>query len=352
MTAIRFTRAEERIINRIQEDIPLAVEPFRLIADELSIEESELLETVARLKEKRIVRNISAIFNAHRLGYHSSLVAMSVDEGDVEGAVEIINAHPGVSHNYLRDHRFNIWFTLAVDAATSLEETAAVLARHCRVTDHLILRNEKLYKIGFMLRMGDDAPEDGEEDEAAGPNGAALAHDDGGYALSGEERDAVLLLQTDLPITPRPFDAIVSTTKSSMSSERLITIGEALKQKGIMRRYAAVLKHYNAGYGANAMTAWKTEAGRGEDEVMQVFLSAKSISHLYRRTVHPGRWEHPLFAMIHARSDGELESIIATLEKKSGLSDYLVLKSLREFKKKRVTYFSPAFDEWKKGNMR
>ncbi|MGV7929889.1 MAG: hypothetical protein AB2L13_13485 [Spirochaetota bacterium] len=232
MTAIRFTRAEERIINRIQEDIPLAVEPFRLIADELSIEESELLETVARLKEKRIVRNISAIFNAHRLGYHSSLVAMSVDEGDVEGAVEIINAHPGVSHNYLRDHRFNIWFTLAVDAATSLEETAAVLARHCRATDHLILRNEKLYKIGFMLRMGDDAPEDGEEDEAAGPNGAALAHDDGGYALSGEERDAVLLLQTDLPITPRPFDAIVSTTKSSMSSERLVTIGEALKQKG------------------------------------------------------------------------------------------------------------------------
>ena len=85
---------------------------------------------------------------------------------------------------------------------------------------------------------------------------------------------------------------------------------------------------------------------------MPVFLSNKSISHLYRRTEHPGRWEHPLFAMIHARSDGELDGIIAALEERSGLSDYLVLKSLREFKKKRVTYFSPAFDEWKKENMR
>jgi hypothetical protein len=66
----------------------------------------------------------------------------------------------------------------------------------------------------------------------------------------------------------------------------------------------------------------------------------------------PGRWEHPLFAMIHARSDGELDGIIAALEERSGLRDYLVLKSLREFKKKRVTYFSPAFDEWKKENFR
>jgi DNA-binding Lrp family transcriptional regulator len=131
-----------------------------------------------------------------------------------------------------------------------------------------------------------------------------------------------------------------------------VAIVEDLKLKGIMRRYAAVLKHYNAGYGANAMTAWRIGAGRTEDEVVPVFLSNKSISHLYRRTEHPGRWEHPLFAMIHARSDAELDGIIAALEAKSGLDDYLVLKSLREFKKKRVTYFSPAFDAWKKENMR
>ncbi|MBP7605134.1 MAG: Lrp/AsnC family transcriptional regulator [Spirochaetes bacterium] len=346
----RFSRAEERIINRIQEDIPLAVDPFGRIADELSMPESELLETVARLKEKRIVRNISAIFNAHRLGYHSSLVAFSVAEGDVDGAVAVINAHPGVSHNYLRDHRYNIWFTLAVDASTSLEETASVLARLCRAADHLILRNEKLFKIGFMLRMGDDAQDD--EDEDAAPVDAAVALDDGEYALSDEERDAVLLLQTDLPITGRPFDEIVARAGSPMDAGRLVAIGDELKRKGIMRRYAAVLKHYNAGYGANAMTAWKIGPGRSEEEVMPVFLSNKSISHLYRRTEHPGRWEHPLFAMIHARSDGELDGIIAALEERSGLSDYLVLKSLREFKKKRVTYFSPAFDEWKKENMR
>lgn len=345
-----FSRAEERILNRIQEDIPLAADPFGRIADELSIPEAELLETVARLKEKRIVRNISAIFNAHRLGYHSSLVAFSVAEDDVDTAVSVINAHPGVSHNYLRDHRYNIWFTLAVDASTPLEETAAVLARLCRAADHLILRNEKLYKIGFMLRMGDDAHDDDEEDAALA--NASAAPDDGEYTLSDEEREAVLLLQTDLPITRRPFDEIVDRAGSPMSARRLVAIGNELKHKGIMRRYAAVLKHYNAGYGANAMTAWKIGPDRAEEEIVPVFLSNRSISHLYRRTEHPGRWEHPLFAMIHARSDGELDGIVDALEKRSGLKDYLVLKSLREFKKKRVTYFSPAFDEWKKEYMR
>lgn len=343
-----FSRAEERIINRIQEDIPLAPDPFGIIAEELSMNENELLKTVLRLKEKRIVRNISAIFNGHRLGYSSSLVAFSVAGDDVDGAAAVINGHPGVSHNYLRDHRYNIWFTLAVDGSTSIEETAAALARLCRAKDHLVLKNEKLYKIGFMLRMGDDEQED--EDEAVADEDDSVAEEE--CPLSDEEREAVLLLQTDLPITHRPFDDIVAGAKSRMSAERLVAIGEDLKNRKIMRRYAAVLKHYNAGYGANAMTAWKAGSGRFDEKTINVFLSNRSISHLYLRTVHPGRFEHPLFAMIHARSDEELRGIIKSLEERSGLGDYLVLRSLKEFKKKRVRYFSPDFEEWTKEYMK
>jgi len=347
MTA--FSRAEERIINRIQEDIPLAPDPFGIIAEELSVDEDTLLKTVLRLKEKRIVRNISAIFNGHRLGYSSSLVAFSVAGEDVDGAAAVINGHPGVSHNYLRDHLYNIWFTLAVDGSTSIEETAAALARLCRAKDHLVLKNEKLYKIGFKLRMGDNEQDDDDDDDVAADEEDSGIEEE--RALSDEEREAVLLLQTDLPITRRPFDDIVAGAKSRMSVERLVAIGEDLKNRKIMRRYAAVLKHYNAGYGANAMTAWKAGSGRFDEKTISVFLSNRSISHLYLRTVHPGRFEHPLFAMIHARSDEELEEIIRSLEERSGLGDYLVLRSLKEFKKKRVRYFSPDFEEWTKEYM-
>ena len=113
-----------------------------------------------------------------------------------------------------------------------------------------------------------------------------------------------------------------------------------------MRRYAAVLRHRKAGYSANAMTAWKPNDSCNID----FFKESKHISHLYYRTIHPGRWEHPLFAMIHAKSDEELKSIIEELSAKSGIKDFLALSSIREFKKKRVRYFSEEFNEWKRLN--
>lgn len=343
----RFTKKEERIINRIQQDIPLVSKPFGVIAGELGLDEREVLETIRSLKERRIVRNISAIFNAHRLGYHSSLIAFSVPEKRVTAAAEIINGHPGVSHNYLRNHDFNMWFTLSAESAELLTRTAATLARMCGAADHLILRNETLYKIGFMLKMGDDADDD--DDDASEETSCAvrhISHNDSSDEVTDEMRRAVLLLQTDLPIESRPFHMIGMKYGGGMSGDDLISAGLDLKRRDVMRRYAAVLKHYNAGYTANAMTAWKFDDAHREEDVMHIFSSHPGISHLYTRTLYPGRWDYPLFAMIHARTDDELRKIIGDLEAQSGIRDYLVLKSLKEFKKKRVTYFSPAFGEW------
>ena len=113
-----------------------------------------------------------------------------------------------------------------------------------------------------------------------------------------------------------------------------------------MRRYAAVLRHRKAGYTSNAMTAWKT----GENFNPDIFINKRPITHLYLRTTYPGKWEYPLFAMIHARSDDELKGIVNDLSKESGIDDYLVLNSLREFKKTRVQYFSEEFTRWKREN--
>lgn len=341
-----FTDIESRVLHRIQRDIPITEDPFRDIAEELRIEEPLLRRTLHELKEGGIIRDISAILNIGRLGYDSSLVAFKVPEDNVTRAAEIISSHPGVSHNYLREHTFNIWFTLAVPGGESLDETAEKLKGLCGAEDMLILRNRKLLKIGVVLDVGAT----GDDDNSTGyvPAGVTGSVDHAPEEeLSPEEKEAVRILQHDIPLTPHPFRDILEKEKSYLTEEELLRIGNSLKKEGIMRRYAAVLRHRTTGFGINAMTAWKPDRPITDETIMEVFGSVQHISHLYLRDTYPGKWEHPLFAMIHARTNEELNEIISGLKEKSGITDYLVLHSLKELKKERVKYFSHRFKEWK-----
>lgn len=322
-----FSALESALLNRIQSDFPLAERPCREIAAAIGADENEVRDTLSSLRARGIVRIIAGIFNAESLGYETSLVAFEVDGADADDAARIINGHPGVSHNYLRDHHFNIWFTLAVDRATSLHKTVESLAERTRATRHLILKTEMLYKIGLNLRIGDGAA------------GATLAHAINPApprALSADEREAVRLLQIDLPDADEPFRALIDLNAGTIVQGALVGIARALRDEGVMRRYAATVRHREAGYTANAMTVWRPE--RAMNDVIDVFIDEPAISHLYKRTVYPHTWEYPLFAMIHARTERDLADTVSRLSRASGITDYLVLKSLREFAKRRVVY--------------
>ncbi len=323
---------EQRILNRIQKDWLICEAPFERLAEELNIIEDELIRIITALKQKKIVRDISAIFNAAALGYESALIAFEIPAEELEYATTMINAHPGVSHNYLRDHRYNIWFTLAVEKTITLETEVKILAERTEARDFLILKNERLFKINAVFRIGetDDPEELNDNDEI-----------NAGYPeeLSPEEKQSVRILQTDLPIEKRPFKKLTEKLNLGVSEETLVHRGEEFKQKDIMRKYCAVLKHTNAGYKANSMTAWKPK-DYNDNNIIQIFSTNPHISHLYFRTIYPGKWEHGLFAMIHAKNEEDLSGIIKKLEMQSGIKDYLVLRSLKEFKKQRVKYFS------------
>jgi len=336
---MKFSREEALVLNRVQMGIPCASEPFQVMAEEIGLKEDDVLETVSRLKEKKIIRNISGIFNGEKLGYTLSLVAFQVPEKNIEKAAEIINSHPGVSHNYLRGHKYNIWFTLAEESEDDFFKTVSVLAEKTGAEDYLVLQNENLLKIGVYLNIGDkeeinDVAVPYEEEHRDYPE------------LDETARDAVLLLQKDLPVEKSPFRKIAESGKYIDNEEQVLSYFLVFLETGIMRRYAAVLRHRSAGYTANAMTAWRPD----QDFDDGPFRECEAISHLYYRTVYPGRWEHPLFAMIHAKSKKELEGIIKDLSEKSGAKDYLVLESLKEFKKRRVAYFSEEFKQWKRLN--
>jgi len=336
---MEFTGNEALVLNRVQKGIPGVSEPFMAIADEIGLTEDQVIETVLSLKEKKIIRNISGIFEGKKLGYYLSLVAFEVPDGRADEAAAVISSHPGVSHNYLRNHRYNIWFTLAEESEESFHKTVSVLASKSGALDSLVLRNEKLIKIGVFLNIGNS-------DESGEVRPAEMLEPSVCVTLDATAREAVLLLQNDLPVEKKPFAKIAESGEYIHGEKELLSYFSEFLASGIMRRYAAVLKHQSAGYKANAMTAWKTD--RSAD--MELFMKSKAISHLYFRTVYPGRWEHPLFAMIHAKTDDELKNIINELSERSGITDYLELSSLKEFKKKRVRYFSEEFNEWKRLN--
>ncbi|MCL2026760.1 MAG: hypothetical protein FWG92_08155 [Leptospirales bacterium] len=336
MTSL-FTPIQERLLDALQSPLPFVQRPFLALEKELGIPEGDIIDMTGALKKDGVIRNIAGIFDGEKLGYNLSLVAFQISTENIEKAALIINAHPGVSHNYLRDHKYNLWFTIAENNAENLKRSVNTLASKSGALSHLIMKNERLLKIGFRLNMSKTvkqtvaAPKHGEQ-----------------RILTQREKTAVWLLQKDMPLCERPFQELSAETY--FSEDELIETAALLEKDGVMRRYSAVLRHQKAGYNFNAMTAWKFSESLPDDGIFKPFAESPSVTHLYVRTLHPGEWEYPLFAMIHAKSENELNKIIDDLSKQSGLDDKLVLRSLKEFKKQKVMYFSPEFQKWKEEN--
>lgn len=337
---MKFSEQTSRILDRIQRHIPLVPEPFAALARELTIDEDIILGKIAQLKDNGLIRNISGIFNAEGIGYQTNLISFEVAAENIEQAARLISSHPGVSHNYLRSHQYNIWFTLSLEEETPYEETVAYLAEKAGARSYLILKNEKLLKIGLMLKFGE------KQDNAAREAAREAKKGINKRKITPEVREAIILLQHDLPIVTRPFQALIASSGSSLDEEKLLSQAVSFKEDRLMRRYTAVVRHRIAGFLSNAMTVWKP-GDTPEDTVEKVFVREQAISHLYLRTIHPGKWEYPLFAMIHAHSDEELSGIVDRLSADSGITDYQILHSIQEFKKQRVQYFSSEFENWR-----
>ena len=331
---------DQRLLNALQAGIALDRRPFLGIADAVGISEDEVLARMQVLKDAQIIRQMSAIFDTRALGYESTLVAASYPEDRLFDAAAIINGHPGVSHNYRRTHHFNMWFTLAVepDARLSLEETLEILARETGATSMRILPTITLYKINVQLDMT------GENGNVARAEPMAPPQRGDGVAPTPEDQQAILILQQDLPLVPEPFQ--VWADEAGMPVDDLLAKAQELQDRTVMRRFAAVLNHRKAGFGANGMAVWKVPADQVDDFGSRM-ATFKSVSHCYKRPTYDD-WPYSLFTMVHAKSKDACEETIAALAEEAGLDgdDYAVLYSTFEFKKVRLKYYSPEYRAW------
>ncbi|WP_217914149.1 AsnC family transcriptional regulator [Miltoncostaea marina] len=334
--------ADRELLNQLQAGLAFVREPFAEVGSRIGMDEEEVLRRLTRLKEASIVRQLSAIFDTRALGYRSSLVAARYPADRLFEGADIVGGHPGVSHNYRRTHAFNLWYTLAVDPESriGLEETMERLHAASGAESTRLLPTLKLYKINVQLDMTGSRPTDAKEEA---PKPAPRRGD--GVLPTDEDKRLILLLQRDLPVVSRPFDDWAE--EAGMAPQALLDACQVFVDRAYMRRFAAVLNHRKAGFGANGMAVWKVPEDQLE-EIGPRMAAFKAVSHCYKRPTYPD-WPYSIFTMVHARSKEACEEAIAAIAEDTGITDpdrRAVLYSTYEFKKIRLLYFTPDYREW------
>lgn len=341
MTA--FTHAHDAaLLGLLQEAVPFVDRPFAELGKRCGLGEDETIESIKRLKSERVIRQISAIFDTRSLGYASSLVAAKVAPERVDEAAAIISAHPGVSHNYLRNHEFNLWYTIAIPPTSrfGLEKTVELLHRESGSLSTRLLPTLKLHKIGVRFDVeGETRPDDQAAPAYSEKNRGAA------QALTADEIAFVRAMQRDLALTPTPFVDLAD--ELGRPFEEVRAMHEAFIACGRMRRFAAVLHHRKAGFGANAMGVWAGPQGdpAALERLGAVMAGFRAVSHCYERPSYPD-WPYNLFTMVHGKSEAECEQTLAAIAEATGLTDWQALYSTKEYKKVRVRYFTDAEAAW------
>jgi len=344
--AIPLDETDKRLMNLLQSSFPLDPEPFAAVAIAAELELDDVLARTKRLLDERIIREITPIFDTRALGYESMLVAAKVDSEYPQRAAQAVNAHPGVSHNYLRTHDFNLWFTIATppDSELGLAGTLDVLMRETGAESMRQLPTLTLFKINMNLEM-----EKGTEALAAAVDAAPPRELE---PQPYDDRDIAVIraLQGPMEAVERPYDS--AAAEVGMSTEELLDHLRGMVDRKLLRRVAAILFHRRAGFSANGMGVWKVP----EDEIMEMggrMASFRGISHCYQRPTYED-WPYSVFTMAHGRSKEECDAILDSIADECGMGpdDRATLYSSTEYKKIRLHYFTDEYSRWEEEHSR
>jgi DNA-binding Lrp family transcriptional regulator len=315
-SAVPLDEFDRRLLNAMQGAFPIEPRPYAAVARALEVPEERVLTRVRELIDARIIRQVTPIYDTRALGYGSMLVAARVDPEHPWRAAKIVNSHPGVSHNYLRNHAFNMWFTIAVeeDSELGLQGTLDVLQELTGAESIRQLPTLKLFKIRMDLEM------------EGGTDRLATA----GVAEEPAE------------LGRQPYDeldkAVIRATQGDL---------QGMVDRGLLRRVAAILFHRRAGFSANGMGVWRVP----EDRVLDIgpkMAAFRGISHCYQRPTYAD-WPYQLFTMAHGRSKEECDAVLdAIAASVPELQDRATLYSSTEFKKIRLLYFTDDFRAWER----
>lgn len=328
MSKMNLGEIDRKLLSMVQVEFPLTSEPYNELGLKLGINGDDVIQRIQQQKAKGVIRQISPVLDARRLGYRTTLAAMRVTRSELDKATKLLLEHPGVSHCYERDHLFNLWFTLAINSKTDIQTEFARLTSSIIPEDAFALPAIKLFKIGTYFDVGGN----GRKESSTSTQASGILPEE--VELSQTDRLVINELQQDLSLISTPFNAMAA--RLEMDVEDFLAHCQSLLQHGIMRRFGAAVNHRKAGFNANAMACWIVPQD-AVDIAGQELASMREVSHCYERKTNP-HWQHNIFAMIHGHTKEVCEKMISDVSQRIGLGNYIILFSTKELKKVRVKY--------------
>ena len=324
----------------MQGSFPIAPRPYEHVADEAGITEQEVIARVQQLIDERIIRQVTPIFDTRALGYSSMLVAAKVDPENPWRAANVINEHPGVSHNYLRNHEFNIWFTIATepDSPLGLEGTLEVLGRLAGAESIRQLPTLKLFKIRMDLEMEGDTDALAKAVEVAPPaETERQPYDEFDVAV-------IRATQGDLPVIPEPYAP--AAEQLGIPQDQLLAHLSGCRSAGCC---AAWPRSCSTAAPASAPTAWA--CGRSRTSGSWSWgrgwrRSAGSRTATSARPTRTGRTRSSPWPTAAPRRSATRSSTRSPSE--TGIDERATLYSSTEFKKIRLLYFTEDYRDWER----
>jgi len=320
---------DRRLLSIIQSGFPAVERPFDALAERMGSDSDEVVRRIGRLRAAGMIRRLGAVFDSRRLGYASTLVAARVPPDRLDDVAGTVSRLPGVTHNYRRDHAYNLWFTLTGRSERQLRETVETLKRRTGIAELFLLPALAVYKIRVDFQLGE------RREVLPAPSADARRSSAQPVTLSERQKDLVRILQEDLPLVARPFSEI--GRKLGWTGEAVVEQIRDWLAAGVIRRFGAVVNHHRLGLQANGMVVFRVDPDRVDDAGRRL-AERPEISHCFRRPPLPGL-DYNLYAMVHARSFDQFRALVAGLAGDPDLGDHEILLSAAEYKKTSMRYF-------------
>jgi DNA-binding Lrp family transcriptional regulator len=324
------------LLNPWQHHFPLEREPFARIAAELGCGTEAVLDGYRRLVADGSLSRIGAVFAAGA-GGASVLAAMAVPTERLQAVADRVSAHPGVNHNYEREHRHNLWFVMTGADAAEVESSIVELeaATGCATLRLPMLRPYRI-DLGFDLRSGERAG-------ACPSRGRAHRSARRGAAVAAADLPLAALAEQGLPIVAQPYDDWARQLGRS-AGEILATLSTWCAA-GTLRRFGTVVRHHELGWGCNAMTVFDVPDDQ-VDACGAALAAAPGVTLAYRRARAEG-WPYNLYCMVHGRDRRGVLQHLADGIALAGLADRPrnVLFSSRRFKQTGASRFRAALPQ-------
>lgn len=323
--------ADLKLLDVVQSDFPIVPHPFRTLAETAGGSEDEVLARVRELQAKGYIREVGAVFDLKRLGYVSTLCAAQVAADSVDAVAALINSFAEVTHNYLREDPFNVWFTVIARSAEHIEKILDRVRAKPGVARVISLPQRKMFKISVHFATSG---------EKRAPAAAKPRHVASASPVEFQEWEARLIreLSEPLPLVETPFEEVAQRAEivEDLAIERI----NAWVADGTIRRFGARVAHREVGYPANGMSVWKVASEQAE-AVGRYMAEQPEVSHCYLRDVQPG-WDYNLYGMIHGATTEDVEAVANRIAEQTSLYNYKVLFSTKELKKTAPRYFAES----------